>query len=345
MPDDHEPVLRARGLSKVFSRGGGLGSAKAGRVHAVDNVDLELHSGETLGLVGESGSGKSTLGRLLVRLAEPSSGSIELAGRDITRARGRELRDVYNDIRIVFQDPYSSLDPRMTVGQIVAEPLRLHGIAHGAALRTIVAEQFEKCGLDPAWRSRYAHELSGGQRQRVAIARALALKPKVLIADEPVSALDLSVQASILNLLMDLQEELRFACLFISHDLNVVRFLSDRIAVMYLGRVVEIGDADQIGRYPRHPYSQILLSAAGGMTGDGDGLKAIGDPPSPLHRPLGCPFYSRCPVAIDQCRTVNPDLLPREGTEVAVACHLVAPDGARPELRDMSGDDAKRGAR
>jgi oligopeptide transport system ATP-binding protein len=328
-----EVLLRAQGLSKEFS-GGGRGRGRA-TVRAVERVDMELRNGEVFGLVGESGSGKSTLGKMLMRLLEPTSGTVEFRGRDITYASRQDLRAVHRDLRIVFQDPYSSLDPRMTSGQIVAEPLRLHKVARGRELDDRVAQLFERCGLDPAWRHRYPHELSGGQRQRVGIARALSLGPSVLIADEPVSALDVSVQAGILNLLIDLQDEMGFTCLFISHDLSVVEFMSDRIAVMYLGRIVEMAQASDLFAQPRHPYTQALLSAELPLRTDSASRGRIvlsGDLPSPLNPPLGCRFHTRCPVAESRCRSEEPALSTRRGDGHWVACHLVEEDGTAPAL-------------
>jgi oligopeptide transport system ATP-binding protein len=332
---DTEPLLRATGLSKEFHLGGGLGGRKE-TLRAVDTVDMVLRAGETLGLVGESGSGKSTLAKLAVRLLEPTSGTLEFQGRDITRARGRELRNIRRQIRMVFQDSYSSLDPRLTAGEIVSEPLRLHRVVGGRELDNYVAELFQKCGLDPLWRERYPHELSGGQRQRVAIARALSLRPTVLVCDEPTSALDVSVQAGIINLLRDLQEDAGFACLFISHDLSLVRFVSDRIAVMYLGQIVEEGRAGELYGRPRHPYTQALLSAAMPLGTDPETQRTVsltGDMPSPLHPPQGCRFHSRCPVAEARCRVDEPVLAPRGAGDHSVACHLVGEDGTGPDVR------------
>jgi oligopeptide/dipeptide ABC transporter ATP-binding protein len=331
---DDGVVLRARGVSREFRTGSSLGSGRS-TVRAVDEVDLELHQGEMFGLVGESGCGKSTLGKTLVRLIGPTSGTIEFAGRDITHATRRQLRTVNRQLRMVFQDPYSSLDPRKKIGQIVAEPLRLHRVVRGHALRQRVNTLFEQCGLDPAWHDRYPHELSGGQRQRVGIARALSLEPQVLIADEPVSALDVSVQASILNLLLDLQDQMGFTCLFISHDLSVVEYVSDRIAVMYLGRIVEVAAADELFARPKHPYTQALLSAELPIQADHTAGKRImlsGDVPSPLHPPPGCRFHTRCPVAVPRCATEEPPLSPRQSDDHPVACHLVGADGVPPVM-------------
>ncbi|MFF0372595.1 ABC transporter ATP-binding protein [Micromonospora sp. NPDC005087] len=327
------PVLRARGLIKEFPVGGSLGRKSA--LRAVDQVDLELHAGKTHGLVGESGSGKSTLGKLLMRLLTPTAGTVEFEGQDITRADRRQLRPVHRRLRMVFQDPYSSLDPRMTIGDIVAEPLRLHRVARGRALDERVAALFDQCGLSPAWRHRYPHELSGGQRQRVGIARALSLQPSLLIADEPVSALDVSVQAGILNLLKDLQQQLGFTCLFISHDLSVVEFMSDRIAVMYLGKIVEEAKASELFVQPRHPYTQALLSAEPPLRAAPDAARRVvlsGDLPSALDPPAGCLFHTRCPVAEPTCRVEQPELATRGDDEHLVACHLVLPDGTGPRL-------------
>jgi oligopeptide transport system ATP-binding protein len=326
-------VLRARGLVKEYRVGGSLRRGAA--LRAVDHVDFELCAGQTYGLVGESGSGKSTLGKLLMRLTTPTAGTVEFEGRDITRAGRRDLRAVHRKLRMVFQDPYSSLDPRMTIGDIVAEPLRLHRIARGRALDGRVAELFDQCGLTPAWRNRYPHELSGGQRQRVGIARALSLQPSVLIADEPVSALDVSVQAGILNLLRDLQQQHGFACLFISHDLSVVEFVSDNIAVMYLGKIVETGKASELFSQPRHPYTQALLSAEPPLRAGADLAKRVvltGDLPSAVDPPAGCRFHTRCPAAQPECVAKEPELADRGDDAHLVACHLVRPDGTGPRL-------------
>lgn len=334
MSADTAPALRAVGLSKEFQLGGGFGSRKE-TLRAVDAVDLTLRPHEMVGLVGESGSGKSTLGKLALRLLEPTSGRLEFQGRDITHANRRELRTVHRQIRMVFQDSYSSLDPRMTAGQTVSEPLRLHRVVSGRELDGHLAELFRRCGLDPAWRDRYPHELSGGQRQRVAIARALSLRPTVLICDEPTSALDVSVQAGIINLLRDLQNEIGFACLFISHDLSLVRFVSDRIAVMYLGQIVEEGKAADVYQRPRHPYTQALLSAAMPLRTDAEPRPTIsltGDIPSPLHPPRGCRFHTRCPVAEARCRVEVPPLATRGDDDHSVSCHLVGDDGKAPVL-------------
>ncbi len=260
-----EPILEVSGLVKHFDagRGGAGGGSKSRRVvHAVEDVSLHIEPGEVVGLVGESGSGKSTVGNCILRLLEPTAGTIRLHGNDITHLSRRELRPLRREMHMVFQDPYSSLNPRMTNGAIVGEPLRLHGLADGRnGLERRVAELFDQVGLDPELRHRYPHELSGGQRQRIGLARALSVQPSLLVADEPVSALDVSVQAAILNLLADLQEDMGFACLFITHDLSIVEHFCDRVVVMYLGRVVETGTREQIFTAPQHPYTQALLSA------------------------------------------------------------------------------------
>ena len=310
-------------------------------VHAVDGVSFALGRGEMLGLVGESGSGKSTVANCILRLTEPTSGTILLNGVDITHLSRRQMRPLRRDLHMVFQDPYSSLNPRMTCGDIVGEPLRLHGLSRGRELVTRVDEVFDAVGLRRELRFRYPHELSGGQRQRVGLARALILNPSVLVADEPVSALDVSVQASILNLLRDLQREMGFSCLFITHDLATVEFLCDRVAVMFLGEIVETAPRAELFRQAQHPYTQALLSAA--VVPDPEVQRTRsrvvldGDIPSPLEPPSGCRFHTRCPLHAQSAPRSDEETpaLREYAPRHFVACHLVAPAQPAPRLADM----------
>ncbi|MEV0166502.1 ABC transporter ATP-binding protein [Nonomuraea fuscirosea] len=309
-----------------------------GPVRAVDGLSLEIGQGEVLGLVGESGSGKSTVGKCVLRLTEPTSGSIELNGTDITHLSRRAMRPLRRDVHMVFQDPFSSLNPRFSIEQIVGEPLLRHKVCDRRETAGRVAAMLEKVGLRQEMRKRYPHELSGGQRQRVGLARALILEPKLVVADEPVSALDVSVQASVLNLITDLQRHMGFSCLFITHDLSVVEFLADRIAVMYLGRIVESGPTAEIFAQPRHPYTQALLSAApvADPVRQRERRRIVlgGDVPSPVDPPAGCRFHTRCPLAYDECRSTEPALTDPRGAGHPAACHLVTadrvPDAAAP---------------
>jgi oligopeptide/dipeptide ABC transporter ATP-binding protein len=293
-------------------------------VHAVDQVSLDVRRGETLGIVGESGCGKSTLGRCMIRLLDLTSGRVVFDGQDISTTPRQRLRGLRREMQMVFQDPIASLNPRKTVGTIVSDPLRAHGAHDRAALRRRTTDLLEMVGLSPEHERRYPHEFSGGQRQRISVARALALEPRLLIADEPVSALDVSVQAQVVNLLSDLQDELHLTYVFIAHDLAVVRHISDRIAVMYLGKIVELGNADDVCGRPRHPYTEALLSAAPipdlRVSRTRARIVLHGDLPSAVEPPQGCRFNTRCPSATDVCRAVEPQLV-ADAAGRLVACH------------------------
>jgi peptide/nickel transport system ATP-binding protein/oligopeptide transport system ATP-binding protein len=313
------PLLEARGLSKEFPARDGKG-----KVHAVTDIDLSLARGETLGIVGESGCGKSTLARLLMRLIPPTKGEVLFGGENLLELGPGEMRKRRRDIQIVFQDPYASLDPRMTIAQIVAEPLDIHAIGSRAERAAKVRELLSLVGLDPAAAARYPHEFSGGQRQRIGIARAIALEPKLVLLDEPVSALDVSIQSQILNLLDDLKQRLKLSYIFISHDLSVVQHVSDRVAVMYLGRIVEEGPAEALFTEPRHPYTQALISAVPDMDPARRKRHILlpGDPPNPENIPPGCAFHPRCNLTMDICKRELPGFR-NSGGALHTRCHLV----------------------
>ena len=331
-------VLRVQGLTKHYAGGSRLRGGRH-QIRAVDGVDLHIGPGEILGLVGESGSGKSTVGRCVTRLTRPTSGSIQLLGREIAGLSERRMRPLRQDVHIVFQDPYSSLNPRMSVGDIVGEPLRQQGLRSRRERVREVRDRLERTGLRGEMRSRFPHELSGGQRQRVALARALIRRPRLVVADEPASALDVSVQAGILNLLQDLRQQLHFSCLFISHDLSVVEFISDRIAVMYLGRVVELTSRDRLFAGAQHPYTQALLSAAPvpDPVGARDRVVLRGELPGVSAVPVGCRFHTRCPVAVERCRGEDPPLVGVTSPDHLVACHLVDPATGGPDISTAKG--------
>ena len=303
-------LLEVRDLRKFFPIRKGFFSRVKGYVKAVDGVSIEVRRGEVVGLVGESGCGKTTLARCVLRLVEPTSGTVLFDGIPVLSLKGEELRRLRKRFQIIFQDPYGSLNPRLTVGSMIAEPIKIHKIARGAAVKARVAELLEKVGIPPEHMHRYPHEFSGGQRQRIGIARSLAVGPEFVVADEPVSSLDVSVQAQILNLLRDLRTEFGLTFLFITHDLGVVEYLTDRVAVMYLGKIVEVADTERLFAGVKHPYSQALISAIPSLDPEARKRRIVlpGDVPSPAAVPPGCPFHPRCPKAMLHCRTDVPSL-------------------------------------
>jgi oligopeptide transport system ATP-binding protein len=327
---DHQNLVEAEGLKVYFPIRSGIFQTEIGTVKAVDDITFEIRKGETLGLVGESGCGKSTTGRALIRLREPTAGTVKFDGIDIGQLKSGPLRKMRRRMQIIFQDPYGSLDPRMTIGSTIAEPIDTHHLAKGAERQQRIADLLRIVGLDPKYVSRYPHEFSGGQRQRIGVARALAVEPEFIVCDEPISALDVSIQAQVLNLLSDLRKQLGLTYLFIAHDLSVVKHISDRVAVMYLGKIVEIGPPDIMYARPGHPYTRALLSAVPVPDPESERRRKRvvlqGDVPSPVNPPSGCRFHTRCWLyerlgKPEECRTVDPPLYSL-GTDHGAACHF-----------------------
>jgi peptide/nickel transport system ATP-binding protein len=340
------PLMRVKGLKKHFPIKGGFPIRRTvGAVKAVDGVDFEVFAGESLGLVGESGCGKSTTGRLITRLYEPTEGTIEYNGQDISKANRSQLAPIRSEIQMIFQDPYASLNPRQTVGTIISGPMEINGINPPGGREKRVRELLEIVGLNPEHYNRFPHEFSGGQRQRIGVARAVALQPKLIIADEPVSALDVSIQAQVVNLLQEVQREMGIAFVFIAHDLSIVRHFSQRVAVMYLGKIVEIADRDSLYERPRHPYTHALLSAVPDADIDAEKKERIrlqGDVPSPIAPPSGCRFRTRCWKAQDKCATEEPPLVRIEGSKAGhlTACHFPEEPTVEARAEDIVLDPA-----
>ena len=342
-PAPTRPLLEVKNLVKYFPIRKGVFSRVVAHVKAVDNVTFHVGEGETLGLVGESGCGKTTVGRTLLRLIEPTSGEVFFDNKAVFQTEGHSLRLLRREMQIIFQDPYGSLNPRMTVGAIVGEGITIHALAKGAEKVERVKTLLHKVGLNPNHINRYPHEFSGGQRQRIGIARALAVEPRFIVCDEAVSALDVSIQAQIINLLMDLKAEFKLSYLFIAHDLSVVRHISDRVAVMYLGKIVETAPAEELYANPMHPYTQALLSAVPPDTPDSKRQRILlpGDVPTPINPPPGCPFHTRCPertryeAEMPHCKTLEPAELQRERHHM-VKCHLFDPTQPQPRARTLT---------
>lgn len=325
MADENKVLLSVDNLKKYFPIRRGIIQRKVGDIRAVDGVSFDVYRGETLGLVGESGCGKSTTGRVILQLYPVTSGKVIFNGVDLTKLRGEEMRRIRPKMQMIFQDPHASLNPRMTVGSIISEPLFEHNFARGRKMRTRVEELLELVGMNPSFANRYPHEFSGGQRQRIGIARALALNPEFIVCDEPIAALDVSIQAQVVNLLEDLQADLGLTYLFISHDLSMIRHIAQRVAVMYLGHIMELGNRKAVYENPLHPYTQALLSAVPSpdpyLEENRRRIILKGDVPSPANPPPGCPFSTRCPIVVERCRQEEP-LLRELRPGQWVACHL-----------------------